>query len=86
MAEDRGTRIRHNAVYRALRVQGASRETAARTANARAVDLSPSQNGSRQSPYEEWNHDERYERPRGLGINGRADMDESSHIDALRNH
>ncbi|WP_421787154.1 DUF7218 family protein [Hyphobacterium sp.] len=79
--------IKDEETYNVLREDGASKEKAARIANAQASDdQSPSKKGGKQPPYEEWSKDALYERAQELGIEGRSDMDKSGLIDALRNH
>ena len=87
MTKDHGPSIKDNETYEALREDGASKEKAARIANAKANDdQSPSEKGGKQPPYEEWTRDELYERAKELDIEGRADMKKSEMIAALRNH
>ena len=79
--------IKDEDTYEALRRDGASKEKAARIANAKAnPGLSPSKKGGKASPYEEWTRDELYERAREIGIDGRSSMKKSELIAALRNH
>lgn len=87
MTKDHGPSIKDDETYEALREDGASKEKAARLANAKANDdQSPSEKGGKQPPYEEWTRDELYERAKELDIEGRADMKKSEMIAALRNH
>ena len=87
MAEDHGKSIKDDDTYEALREDGASKEKAARIANAQANDdMSPSEKGGSQPPYEEWTKDELYDRAQEIGIDGRSEMDKSELIEALRNH
>ena len=86
MAKDRPS-IKDEDTYEALRENGASKEKAARIANAQASDSqNPSEKGGQQPPYEEWTKDELYARAQEIGIDGRSDMDKSELIEALRNH
>ncbi|WP_299373185.1 Rho termination factor [uncultured Tateyamaria sp.] len=79
--------IKNEETYEALRADGASKEKAARIANAQASDdQSPSQKGGKAPPYEEWTKDALYERAQELDIEGRSDMDKDALIKALRNH
>ena len=79
--------IKDEETYEALRADGASKEKAARIANAQASDdQSPSQKGGKAPPYEEWTKDALYERAQELDIEGRSDMDKDALIKALRNH
>lgn len=87
MAKDHGPSIKNDDVYEALREDGASKEKAARIANAKADGRrNPSKKGGQASPYEEWTKDELYDRAREIGIDGRSDMDKAELIDALRDH
>jgi len=79
--------IKDEETYKALREDGASKEKAARIANAKANDSQhPSQKGGKQPPYEDWTKDDLYDRAQELGIEGRSDMDKNALIKALRNH
>ncbi|MFG6593202.1 Rho termination factor [Sulfitobacter sp. 1A13368] len=79
--------IKDEETYKSLREDGASKEKAARIANAQANDSQhPSQKGGKQLPYEDWTKDDLYDRAQDLGIEGRSDMDKDTLIDALRNH
>ena len=87
MTKDRGPSVKDGDTYEALREDGASKEKAARIANAKASDSqNPAEKGGKQPPYENWTRDALYERAQELDITGRADMDKSALIDALRNH
>ncbi|MFX0545603.1 DUF7218 family protein [Roseovarius sp. S1116L3] len=82
-----GNSIKDADTYEALRDEGASKEKAARIANAKANDsMSPSTKGGKAPPYEEWSKDELYERAQEIGIEGRSEMDKDELIEALRNH
>ena len=85
MAKDHGPQIKDDETYEALRDQGASKEKAARIANARAnPDMQPSQKGGKAERYEDRTRDELYERARELDIEGRSDMTKDELIEALR--
>jgi hypothetical protein len=87
MTKDHGPSIKDDETYEALREDGASKEKAARIANAKANDdQSPSEKGGKQPPYEDWTRDALYERAQELDIEGRGDMKKSELIAALRNH
>ena len=84
---DHGSSIKDDDTYEELRKQGASKEKAARIANAQANDeMNPSEKGGKAPPYEEWTKDELYERAQEIGIDGRSHMDKDELIEALRNH
>lgn len=79
--------IKDEKAYKSLREDGASKEKAARIANAQANDRQhPSEKGGKQPPYEDWAKDALYDRAQELGIEGRSDMDKDALIDALRSH
>lgn len=79
--------VKDEDVYKALRREGASKEKAARIANAKAnPDMHPSKKGGRAAPYEQWTRDALYQRARELGIKGRSRMRKQALIRALRNH
>lgn len=79
--------IKDEKTYKSLREDGASKEKAARIANAQASDSQhPSEKGGKQRPYEDWTKDHLYDRAQELGIEGRSDMDKGALIDSLRNH
>ena len=74
--------------YEALRDQGASKEKAARIANASA-NSSRSKTGSkggRSGSYEDWNKEDLEKRAAEIGIEGRSKMNKSELVDALRSH
>ncbi|WP_341862282.1 Rho termination factor [Gymnodinialimonas sp. 57CJ19] len=86
MTKDHGPSVKDDETYEALREDGASKQKAARIANAQASDSqSPSKSGGRAPPYEEWTKDELYARARELDVDGRSDMDKDALIKALRN-
>lgn len=85
MTKDHGSSIKDDATYEALRKDGASKEKAARIANAQASDdQNPSEKGGKSPPYEEWTADALYARAQELDIEGRGDMKKSELIAALR--
>ena len=87
MTKDHGPSIKDDETYQALREDGASKEKAARIANAQASDSqSPSKKGGKSSPYEEWSKDDLMDRARELDIEGRSYMSKDELIDALRSN
>lgn len=87
MTKDHGPSIKDDDTYEALRKDGASKEKAARIANAQAnKDQHPSEKGGKAKPYEDWTRDDLYERAQELEIDGRSGMTKEALIDALRNH
>ncbi|KKK52520.1 hypothetical protein LCGC14_3104100 [marine sediment metagenome] len=87
MTKDHGPNIKDDALYEDLRDDGASKEKAARIANAKAnPDMHPSQKGGAHPSYEDWTKDDLYDRAQEIGIEGRSDMSKDDLIKALRNH
>jgi len=86
MAAKGKSRIKDVETYEALRRDGASKEKAARIANARAAGDNPSRRGGKAETYEDRTRDELYSKAREIGIEGRSSMSKSELIDALRNH
>ena len=87
MAKNHGPQIKDDKLYEDLREDGASKEKAARIANAKAnPDQHPSKAGGKSSAYEDWSKDDLYDRAQEIGIEGRSDMTKDELIDALRNH
>lgn len=85
---DPGPSVKDPEVYEALRDDGASKEKAARIANA-AANSSRSQvgrTGGHGEDYDERTKDELMERARELDIEGRSSMTKDELVDALRNH
>ncbi|MBO6638125.1 MAG: Rho termination factor [Roseitalea sp.] len=79
--------IKDDETYEALRDKGASKEKAARIANAQAADdHDPSAKGGSAKAYEDWSKADLYDRARELDIKGRSYMSKGELIDALRNH
>ena len=83
---DPGPQVKKDDTYEALRDKGASKQKAARIANAQANDSQhPSRKGGGSPPYEEWTWDELYDRAQELDVEGRSSMDKGELIHALRN-
>jgi hypothetical protein len=75
-------------LYEALRDDGASKEKAARIANA-AANTSRSavgRKGGRSGDYDDWTKADLMTRAREIGIRGRSSMTKSQLVDALRDH
>ena len=82
MTKDHGPQIKDDATYEALLAKGASREKAARIANAKA-------NGSldhRSDRLEERTKDDLYEEAQEIGIAGRSKMNKAELVAAIRDH
>jgi len=83
-----GPSVKDPGLYEKLRDDGASKEKAARIANA-AANTSRSavgRKGGRSGDYDDWTKAELMKRAREIGIRGRSSMNKSQLIDALRNH
>ncbi len=82
MARDHGPRIKDDALYEALRDDGASKEKAARIANARAGGTL-----DRKSTHlDDRSKEELYDEAKEIGIEGRSDMDKDELVEAIREH
>lgn len=87
MTKDHGSSIKNDEIYDSLREDGASKEKAARIANAQASESqNPFRKGGKAKPYEEWTKEDLYERAQEIGIDGRSKMTKAELIAALRNH
>jgi hypothetical protein len=85
MAKDHGPSIKDDRLYEELREDGASKEKAARIANAKAGGGRPSKKGGKAPSYEDQTMDDLQQRAAQIGIDGRSQMDKGELIDALRN-
>ena len=82
MADTHGPSIKDSDTYEALREDGASKEKAARIANAQA-----SGDVDRDSrKLEDRTKDELYDEAQRIGIEGRSTMDKHELVSAIRNH
>ena len=86
MAKDHGPSVKDDRLYEELREDGASKEKAARIANAKAGGENVSKKGGEAEDYEDRTKDELEDRAREIGIEGYSDMTKDELIDALRNH
>jgi len=86
MADEHGPSVKDDETYEALRDDGASKEKAARIANAKAGGENVSEKGGESGSYEDWSVDDLQDRAAELDIDGRSDMNKDQLIDALRNH
>ncbi|WP_333571897.1 DUF7218 family protein [Sphingomonas sp.] len=80
MARDHGSQIKNDGLYEKLRQEGASKEKAARIANARANGSLDSGGGK----LEERTKAELYDEAREIGIEGRSKMDKDALVRAIR--
>lgn len=83
-----GPSVKDPELYEELRQDGASKEKAARIANAaaRTSRSAVGRKGGRAGDYEDWTKDELARRARELDIRGRSSMTKAQLVDALRNH
>ena len=89
MAENHGSSVKNDKQYEALRDKGASKEKAARIANANSSgggSNSASKKGGHAGKYEDRTKDDLLQEAKKVGIEGRSKMDKGELIDALRNH
>ena len=86
MAKNHGASVKDDKTYEAVRKQGASKEKAARVANAKAGGGSPSKKGGKASSYEDQTKQQLEKRAAESGIEGRSKMSKGELIKALRNH
>ena len=80
--------IKDEKTYEALRRDGASKEKAARIANAGAAQgkKTVAARGGRKGDYEDRTKDDLLKQARKVGIEGRSKMSKGELISALRNH
>lgn len=82
MAKDHGSQIKNDDLYEKLRDDGASKEKAARIANAKEAGTLD-KGGTH---LENRSKDELYDEAKEIGIEGRSKMDKDELIDAIREH
>ncbi len=86
--QDPGPSVKDPELYEELRDDGASKEKAARIANA-AANSSRSEvgrKGGNAGSYEDWTVEELRDRAREIDIEGRSTMKKDELIEALRDH
>ena len=86
--KDPGPSVKDKDLYEALREDGASKEKAARVANAAAATSRSEvgRRGGESGDYDDWTKDELMKRAGELDIEGRSSMDKDELINALRHH
>jgi hypothetical protein len=84
--KDHGPSVKDDRLYEELREDGASKEKAARIANAKAGGEDVSSKGGESGSYEDWTKEDLEDRASEIGIEGRSEMSKDELIDALRNH
>jgi hypothetical protein len=85
MAKDHGNSVKDDEQYEALRREGASKEKAARIANAGSRSETGSK-GGKAGAYEDRTKDDLMQQAKKVGIEGRSNMSKDELISALRNH
>lgn len=85
--QDPGPSVKDDELYEELREDGASKQKAARIANAAANSSREEvgRKGGEAGSYDDWTVDELQDRARELKIEGRSKMNKAELIDALRN-
>jgi hypothetical protein len=86
MAKNHGSSVKDDKTYEKVRESGASKEKAARIANAKAGGGNPSKKGGKSQKYEDQSKDQLMKKAADVGIEGRSKMNKSDLVDALRNH
>jgi hypothetical protein len=87
MAKNHGPTVKSDKQYEGLRKRGASKEKAARIANANAGSGNQaSKRGGKAGTYEERTKDDLLQEARKVGIEGRSKMSKNQLASALRNH
>jgi hypothetical protein len=83
-----GPSVKDKKVYEKVREDGASKEKAARIANAAAKQgrSKVSSKGGKSGDYDDMSKEQLYDRAKKVGIEGRSSMSKKELISALRNH
>ena len=86
--KDPGPSVKDPELYEELRDDGASKEKAARIANAAANSSRSAvgRKGGKSGDYEDWKVEDLRRRAREIGVEGRSTMRKGELISALRNH
>lgn len=83
MAKNHGPTVKNDRQYEALRDKGASKQKAARIAN--ADTQAESKKGGKAGSYDDWSKDKLQKRAGEIGIEGRSKMNKDELVKALRN-
>ncbi|MBV9048127.1 MAG: Rho termination factor [Solirubrobacterales bacterium] len=86
MAKNHGSSVKDDKTYEGVRKSGASKEKAARIANAKAGGGNPSKKGGNASKYEDQTKEQLQKRAADVGIQGRSKMNKAELVEALRKH
>jgi hypothetical protein len=86
MAKDHGPSVKDDKTYEKVKKSGASKEKAARIANAKAGGGNPSKKGGKASKYEDQTKEQLQKKAADVGIEGRSKMNKGELVNALRNH
>jgi parvulin-like peptidyl-prolyl isomerase len=80
--------IKDEEQYQALRRDGASKEKAARIANASAGSSrsATGRKGGKSGSYEDWTKSDLMDKARQVGIDGRSKMSKAELVSSLRHH
>ena len=86
--KDPGPSVKDPELYEELRDDGASKEKAARIANAAANSSRSAvgRKGGKSGDYEDWTVEDLRRRAREIGVEGRSTLRKGELISALRNH
>jgi hypothetical protein len=79
-----GPSVKDAATYEALRDEGASKQKAARIANAKANGVNVGRKGGQSPSYDEWTVADLRKRAAEIGVEGRSSMNKAELIRALR--